>query len=305
MQFIVHESQDRLDLFLVGVMPEHSRRFIQRIIDDGGVCINNAVCLKLSHKLKINDIVTIVIPEIKESDTLIPEKMDLNVVFEDNDLLVIDKPSGMVVHPAAGHHDGTLVHGLLDYCGDSLSGIGGERRPGIVHRLDKETSGLMVVAKNDISHRLLSDQFSDRTLSRTYDAFVWGDALLNFAIINKPIGRHPRDRQRMAVVTNGREAITHYKIIERFVVDKKKAMLIECSLKTGRTHQIRVHMAAQKNPLMGDPLYGNKNDASPIHRQALHAKRLSFIHPTTKETMVFESSWPDDIKNLYEWLKGQ
>jgi 23S rRNA pseudouridine1911/1915/1917 synthase len=246
-------------------------------------------------------VVTVAVPP---SAPAIPaaQPIPLSIVFEDEYLLVIDKPAGLVVHPGAGHHDGTLVNALLAYCGDQLSGIGGVRRPGIVHRLDKDTSGLMVAAKTDAAHRGLSAQLADRSLSRTYRAIVWGTPTPVAGRIDAPIGRSPNNRRKMAVVRHGgREAVTLYSTIARV---GGKASLIECKLMTGRTHQIRVHMASSGHPLVGDPLYGRaRGDGSALARfprQALHATAIAFLHPIDGREMSFVSEPPDDFRNLID-----
>ncbi len=257
-------------------------------------------------KVKPGQIFCVSVPEAAPSH-IEAQDITLDVVYEDAHLLVINKQAGMTVHPAPGSPDSTLVNALLAHCGDTLSGIGGVARPGIVHRLDKETSGLMVVAKHDNAHHALSDQLQDRTLSRIYRAVVWGAPVQAKGTVVGNIGRHPKHRQRMAVLTKGgREATTHYTVLERFGPDAAKplASLIECKLETGRTHQIRVHMKHINLPLVGDPVYGKKGAPDMgLPRQALHAFRLAFIHPANNALMQFEAPLPEDMKALLEKLR--
>lgn len=271
-------------------------------------------CTQPSKKTKVGHVISLTVPEIEEA-LPIAQKIDFKVVFEDDDVIVINKPAGLVVHPGAGNHTGTLVNGLLYHCGDSLSGIGGVARPGIVHRLDKGTSGLMVVAKNDHAHQFLSGQFVDRTLKRTYFALCWGVPNPFEGKITGNIGRDPRHRQRMKVVGyGGKEATTHYVLHERLGT---YCSLIECNLETGRTHQIRVHMTSKGNNLVGDPLYGRKPRGLDTDLKAqiseltqgetramLHAGRLKFIHPISKELLEFEAALPEDFEKTYELLKS-
>ncbi|MBR5266161.1 MAG: RluA family pseudouridine synthase, partial [Clostridia bacterium] len=244
------------------------------------------------------DVVEITMPELKPYEA-IPQKMDLDIRYEDKDVLVINKPKGMVVHPAPGNEDGTLVNALLDYCKEDLSGIGGVQRPGIVHRIDKETSGLLIVAKNDMAHRHLSDQLKTRTLSRKYYALVLGNIKEDSGTIDAPIGRSLKDRKKMAIIANGRDAVTHFRVLARYV----GYTLVECKLQTGRTHQIRVHMAHIHHPIAGDNVYGNKTDKSGIDGQCLHAKELEFIHPATEENIHVECPLPEYFETFLKKLK--
>lgn len=308
----ISESQagQRLDRVLSQSFPDLSRTRIQDLITTG--CVDIIPGRKISAAMKVNilDCITIVVPEAEAAEP-IPQDITLDVVYEDADLLVINKAAGMVVHPAPGHSDHTLVNALLAHCGDSLSGIGGVKRPGIVHRLDKETSGLMVVAKNDFTHHALSAQFSDRSLSRTYLAFVWGVPDPRSGIIETLIGRHPRNRQKMAVLNHGgKEAVTRYKVVRTLGTSddpRLKISLVECSLATGRTHQIRVHLLHIGYPLVGDPVYGKIPKGAKLiwpesvlsfSRQALHAKEITFIHPRTQEIMKFGCPLPIDMMEL-------
>ncbi|MDB5507625.1 MAG: RluA family pseudouridine synthase [Hyphomicrobiales bacterium] len=299
-----------------------SRTRIRALIEDGLVSIDGRQASDPGAKLREGQSVSLDVPAASDPEPL-GEAIPLSIVFEDEHLLVIDKPAGLVVHPASGHETGTLVNALIAHCGDSLSGIGGVRRPGIVHRLDKDTSGLLVVAKTDAAHQGLSMLFADhgRTLSltREYLAFVWGRPDRAGGTIDAPIGRHQHQREKMAVVRHdqGREAITHWRIQEGFVSGTAPVSLIACRLETGRTHQIRVHMAHIGHPLLGDPVYGTgfKTKANhlteaaraaleSLHRQALHAGKLGFTHPVTGEELMFESNLPADLASLAEILRA-
>lgn len=306
------ESGLRLDLFLSKRCEDLSRSRIQQLLKEGHVIKENSD-LKLTAKtaIKSGDQFSIHVPEAEDLD-IIAEDIPLDILYEDNDLIVINKPAGMVVHPAPGHSKGTLVNALLGHCAESLSGIGGIKRPGIVHRLDKDTSGLIVIAKNDDAHHKLSAQFSKRDLSRVYYALVWGVPSPQIGQIETQMGRHKTDRMRMAVLkSGGKEAITDYEVVKNF---KNQASLIECHLQTGRTHQIRVHMSHIGTPLVGDPTYNANRrpltvpiaDVTKIlnafPRQALHAAELHFIHPSTKEEMSFESDLPEDFRQLLDDL---
>jgi 23S rRNA pseudouridine1911/1915/1917 synthase len=303
----------RLDKFLSESFAEHSRSRIKALIIDGHVLNAEAKVTDPSRRVKPGEIYEIVLPALKPA-LPIGQKMDLNVVYEDDDLIIIDKSAGLVVHPAAGNPDGTLVNALIAHCGDSLSGIGGEARPGIVHRLDKDTSGLMVAAKNDIAHRGLAEQFSNHSLDRAYKAVVWGVPKPKVGIIEGNIGRNPRNRKKMAIVTRGgKHALTHYQVEQRIGADNQYwASLVECRLETGRTHQIRVHLTSIGHPIIGDPVYGAK-DAKKVqknvsnvfqealenlNRQALHAYLIGFFHPITGEKISFKSALPGDISAL-------
>jgi 23S rRNA pseudouridine1911/1915/1917 synthase len=309
-----NEEKQRLDKFLVSRVLSLTRTRIQALMDDGRLTCSNKIITSSSHKVKEGEAYTLHIPQAQEA---IPqaENIPLTIIYEDEDLLVINKPAGMVVHPAPGHRQSTLVNALLGHCSSSLSGIGGVRRPGIVHRLDKDTSGLMVVAKNDLAHQGLSTQFSDRTLTRSYWAFVWGTPHPKAGVIEGDIGRNPKNRQKMAVVTRGgKPAITHYCVLKSFFAkgdSLQNISMVCCNLKTGRTHQIRVHMAHIGHSLVGDPAYGRTPkwakkafDAAVIAfpRQALHAFELQFLHPRTGERMAFETPLPSDLETLISLL---
>jgi len=292
--------------------PTLSRTRLKQLILDGYVMQNGQTIRDPSAIVKHLQKYSVVIPEAVQP-TPIPEKMDLTIVYEDNNLLVIDKPADMVVHPAPGALTGTLVNALLAHCGSSLSGIGGVKRPGIVHRLDKDTTGLIVVAKTDETHQSLVHQFASRLIRRTYTALIWGSPGKNAFQIDAPIGRSRRNRKKMAVVnTGGKAAITNFEVLERFGTT---ATLVSCRLETGRTHQIRVHTCHIGFPIIGDPVYGSgkmrdgvndelRTKIKSMRRQALHAGKLSFKHPKTKEVCCFTSQLPDDMRSLTELFKG-
>ncbi|HDK7188358.1 TPA: RluA family pseudouridine synthase [Clostridium botulinum] len=288
----------RLDLYLSKIFEDKSRSYLQGIIDQGNVLVNNKK-KKRNYKLKVGDNIEVNIPEPKLLQ-IEPEDIKLDIIYEDKDVIVVNKPQEMVVHPAPGVYSGTLVNALLHHCKD-LSGINGVARPGIVHRIDKDTSGILVVAKNDISHNNLAAQFKEHSISRVYMALVEGIIKDEQGTIEAPIGRHPVDRIKMAVVKDGRHAVTHYKVIERF----KNHTLVECRLETGRTHQIRVHMSYIMHPLVGDPVYGYKKQRFNLKGQMLHAKLLGFIHPTTGQYVEFESELPEYFKKIIKILKNE
>jgi len=285
---------ERLDRFLAGRELEVSRSHIQKLIESGCVLVNGRTA-KANAKLREGDAVETELPEAREMEIL-PEAIPLDILYEDSDVIVINKARGMVVHPAAGAADGTLVNALLHHCED-LSGINGVIRPGIVHRLDKDTSGVMVAAKNDRAHVDLAEQIREKTAQRIYRAIVCGTIAEDRGEIRAPIGRHPTERKKMAVVPGGKEARTLFRVVERFPAHT----LVECRLKTGRTHQIRVHMAYIGHPLLGDPKYGRKT--LEIAGQALHSCELSFTHPRTKERMTFAAEMPEDMKAILHALR--
>ena len=297
LEFIVSEAQNglRFDKLCVEILPELSRTRIQELIANGFITINDLE-VKANTKVKINDIISAEWPEDKELKVE-AEEMDLNVLYEDKDLIVINKPKGMVVHPGAGNPNHTLVNGLLAHCKD-LSGINGVLRPGIVHRIDKDTSGCLVVAKNDLAHQNLSEQLAKRTLKRTYIALVHGVIQHNVGTIEAPIGRDKSDRQKMTVTSmNARPALTHFKVLKRY----EAYTLVECQLDTGRTHQIRVHFQYINYPIVGDPKYSIKKTLE-TQGQCLHAQRIEFIHPRTQEVMQFEAEMPEVFKQVLEEL---
>jgi 23S rRNA pseudouridine1911/1915/1917 synthase len=288
----------RLDVFISNKFENKSRSHVQGIIDGGAAFVNGKI-RKSNYKLKVGEIIVLSIPEAVELNVA-AENIPLDVIYEDSDVIVINKPQDMVVHPAPGNYSGTLVNALLYHCRD-LSGINGILRPGIVHRIDKDTSGALVVAKNDIAHNSLAAQLKDHSMTRSYLALVEGIIKQDEGTVNEPIGRHPKDRIKMAVVESGKKAITHYKVIERF----ESYTLVECNLETGRTHQIRVHMAKIGHPLVGDIVYGFKKQRFNIKGQVLHAKMLGFIHPSTNEYMEFVSPLPDYFEKIIIKLRNE
>ena len=311
----------RLDRFLADRIAELSRTRLKALILEGAVEVSGRTVRDPEYRVNAGDEIAVGIPEAEPAKPA-GEKIPLDIVYEDKDVVVIDKPAGLVVHPAAGNRSGTLVNALIAHCGASLSGIGGEKRPGIVHRLDKDTSGLLVVAKNDAAHRSLSEQFADhgRTneLSRGYLAFAWGAPKPERGTIDAPIARDPRSRVKMAVRKGGKEAVTHYEVLQKYpgADGKPVASMVECELETGRTHQIRVHLAKAGHPLLGDAVYGavfqSKSVLLPqqtqaklkaLNRQALHAFRLAFSHPRTGKLLSFESKLPKDLAALEKSFK--
>lgn len=297
MKFLVKEDEVnlRLDVFIAGKMEDKSRAYIQNLIKEGNVVISGKV-KKSNYKLKLNDVVEFSIPDNEKLDVE-PENIPLDVLYEDKDVIVVNKPQGMVVHPAPGNYNGTLVNALLYHCTD-LSGINGVLRPGIVHRIDKDTSGILVVAKNDAAHNSLAAQLKEHSMNRVYNALVEGVIKEDSGTVDKPIGRHPVDRIKMAVVKDGRHAVTHYNVLERYANNT----LIECKLETGRTHQIRVHMAYIGHPIVGDPVYGYKKQKFNLQGQMLHARKLGFIHPSTGNYIEFSSELPDYFKKILKLL---
>ncbi len=293
-ELIAAESGTRIDAWLSANVPDLTRNAAQRLLTEGMVTVNGKPPKK-NYKVSAGDTVTVTIPDIAEVP-LVPQNIPLDIVFEDEDVVVINKPRGMVVHPAPGHPDGTLVNALMYHCGDSLSGVGGEKRPGIVHRIDKDTSGLLIVAKNDAAHLALSAQLSDRSLSRVYRAVVTGNLKQDSGTVDAPIGRHPNDRKKMAVTRqNSRNAVTHWSVLERY----RGYTHVRCKLETGRTHQIRVHMAHIGHPLLGDEVYGHaKLPEKGLTGQCLHAKELQFIHPRTGEAVHLDTELPDYFKDV-------
>ena len=287
----------RLDAFLAGKM-EKTRSSVQKLIEEENVRLNGAPAAK-NARLREGDRVEATEPPPEVLDVK-PQNIPLDIVYEDQDLLVVNKPKGMVVHPAAGNPDGTLVNALLFHCGDSLSGINGVIRPGIVHRIDKDTSGLLIVAKNDRAHQSLAEQIAVHSFTRIYNAVVYGIVKEEEGTVSAPIGRHPTDRKRMAVLSSGgREAVTHYRVLERF----PGFTLVECRLETGRTHQIRVHMAHIGHPVAGDPVYGPKKCIIELQGQCLHARVIGFIHPATGEYLEFDSGLPPYFERFLEKLR--
>ncbi|MBI0578422.1 RluA family pseudouridine synthase [Neobacillus cucumis] len=298
MEHTILEEQkgDRIDKVISALDEEWSRTQVQQWIKDGNALVNGQV-VKTNYKCAINDLIEITIPDPEPLD-VIPEEMDLDIYYEDTDVLVVNKPRGMVVHPAPGHLTGTLVNGLMAHCKD-LSGINGVLRPGIVHRIDKDTSGLLMVAKNDMAHESLVNQLVEKSVTRKYKAIVHGVIPHDFGTIDAPLGRDPKDRQSMTVVDDGKHAVTHFHVLERYT----NFTLVECQLETGRTHQIRVHMKYIGYPLAGDPKYGPKKTLD-IDGQALHAGILGFVHPRTQEYLEFEAPIPSDFESLLEQLRN-
>lgn len=296
---ITEETQGkRLDAVLASELENFSRSFIQKLFDAGKVLLNGSPCGK-KEKASEGDLIQIEIPEPKKIEVE-AENIPIDIVYEDNDVLVVNKPAGMVVHPAPGNYTGTLVNALMYACGDNLSSINGIIRPGIVHRIDKDTSGLLMVAKNDKAHISLSEQLTVHSITRKYNAIVYNNIKEDEGTVDEPIGRDPKNRLKNAVVySNSKRAVTHYKVLERL----GKFTLIEASLETGRTHQIRVHMSYIKHPLLGDVLYGPAKNKEGASRQMLHAKTLGFLHPSTGKYMEFSSPLPADFTKIMENLR--
>lgn len=299
--FEIQSGQEmRLDKYLAAQFPEQTRSFLQKLIKDGEVLVNGKQ-VKSGFSLSAGDEVTVNIPEPKELDVE-PQKMDLEIVYEDEDVILINKPKGMVVHPAPGHTTDTLVNGLLYHCKDHLSGINGVARPGIVHRIDRDTTGILIVCKNDQSHQHIAAQLKEHSINRRYRALVHGNLKEEKGTVEGPIGRHPIDRKKMAInEKNGKPAVTHYQVLERF----GSYTLIECVLETGRTHQIRVHMSSIGHPLVGDEIYGPaKCPFQNLQGQCLHAMVLGFVHPKTGEYMEFSAELPAYFQELLKKLRN-
>lgn len=298
---IISEAQQgqRLDQILSQALPELSRSFLQRLILEGAVTLDGCPCLSKKAQPKKGQAAQVVIPEPEELRAE-PEDIPLDIRYEDEDVLVVNKPKGMVVHPAAGNLSGTLVNAVLYHCGSRLSSINGVIRPGIVHRIDKDTSGLLMIAKNDAAHRCLAAQLADHTITRAYRAIVYNSFREDQGTIDEPIGRDPKNRLRQAVTQlNSKRAVTHYQVLERL----GPFTYIEARLETGRTHQIRVHMAYKKHPLLGDSTYGPSKNPFGAEGQMLHARLLGFVHPRTGEYMEFESELPADFRQVLEKLR--
>ena len=294
----VQTAGERLDTYLARTVEDLTRSAVQKLIDEGCVRRNGKVAKK-NEKLNPGDEITLTIPEPKEVD-IAPTEMALDIVYEDEDVLVINKPKGLVVHPAAGHSDDTLVNGLLFAKGDQLSGINGELRPGIVHRIDKDTSGLLAVAKNDFSHRMLASQLKDHTMQRTYEAIVCGSFREDCGTVDAPIGRHPSDRKKMCVTErNSKNAVTHWEVVARY----RGYTHIRCRLETGRTHQIRVHMAHIGHPILGDTVYGRKKPELGQTSQCLHAGALCFQHPRDQRPVMVFAPLPEYFTQVIEKLE--
>ena len=300
-RYIVSQEQAnmRIDKAIGSLDNNLSRVAIQRMIDEGNISVNGKNT-KASYKTKINDEITIKKEEPKKID-IIAQDIPIEILYEDNDIIAVNKPKGMVVHPANGNPDGTLVNAIMNLCADTLSGIGGEIRPGIIHRLDKDTSGVLIVAKNDIAHINISDQIKNRETKKIYIALVRGVIKENEATINMPIGRSKKDRKKMAVTKDGREAITHFNVLKRY----DKFTLVEIKIDTGRTHQIRVHMAEIGYPVVGDYIYSNGKNPFGVEGQMLHAKQIEFVHPRTEEKMIIEAPVPTYFQDIIEKLNNE
>ena len=295
---IVNENDKgkRLDIYIAENFNELSRTMIKKLIESNNILVNDK-SEKVSYKVQANDNISIDVPEAKETK-LKAQEIPLDIIYEDSDIIVVNKPKGMVVHPANGNPDGTLVNAILSICKNSLSGIGGELRPGIVHRLDKDTSGLIIVAKNDKAHINMSEQIKERNVKKTYIALVRGNVLEEEATINMPIGRSTKDRKKMAVTKNGKQAITHFKVLKRY----SKYTLLEIKIETGRTHQIRVHMAEIGYPVVGDAVYSNGKNEFGIEGQMLHAYKLEFMHPITNKHMELTAPLPQYFEEILKKL---
>lgn len=289
---------ERIDKCISNYLESLSRSYIQKIIKDGKAYVNDAV-VKVNYKVKVDDKVQFEIPDCEEPD-IPPQDIPLDILYEDKDILIVNKPKDMVVHPAPGHYEGTLVNAIMFHCKDELSGINGVLRPGIVHRIDKDTTGSIIICKNDEAHRKIAQQLKEHSITRKYRAIVYGRIMEEEGTVNAPIGRHPTDRKKMAInEKNGKPAVTHYKVLERF----DKYTYIECQLETGRTHQIRVHMTSIGHPLLGDEVYGNTKCPFKLEGQTLHAMTIGFIHPTTGEYVEYEAPLPEYFEHLLQILR--
>ena len=291
---------ERIDKCISNYLESLSRSYIQKIIKDGKAYVNDAV-VKANYKVKVDDKVQFEIPDCEEPD-IPPQDIPLDILYEDKDILIVNKPKDMVVHPAPGHYEGTLVNAIMFHCKDELSGINGVLRPGIVHRIDKDTTGSIIICKNDEAHRKIAQQLKEHSITRKYRAIVYGRIMEEEGTVNAPIGRHPTDRKKMAInEKNGKPAVTHYKVLERF----DKYTYIECQLETGRTHQIRVHMTSigHFNNLLGDEVYGNAKCPFKLEGQTLHAMTIGFIHPTTGEYVEYEAPLPEYFEHLLQILR--
>ena len=297
---IVPEMEDeRIDKCICNYMDSLSRSYIQKIIKDGNVYVNDFP-VKANYKVRVDDKVRFIIPDNVEPD--IPaQDIPLDIIYEDSDVLIVNKPKDMVVHPAPGHYEGTIVNAVMYHCKDALSGINGVMRPGIVHRIDKDTTGSLIICKNDEAHNYIAAQLKEHSINRRYRAIVWGRIKDDEGVIDAPIGRHPNDRKKMAInERNGKRAVTHYRVLERF----DKYTYIECRLETGRTHQIRVHMTSIGHPLLGDEVYSNTKSPYKVEGQTLHAMVLGFEHPSTKEYMEFEAPLPEYFEEILRKLRN-
>ena len=299
-EYIVPEKSSglRIDKFLTEICPDYTRSFLQKLLKSELVEVNGKP-VKSSYKTAAGDTVTFEVPEAVEAK-ITAQEMPLDILYEDEDVILINKPKGMVVHPAAGHYEGTLVNGLMHHCREQLSGINGVMRPGIVHRIDMDTTGVLIVCKNDLAHNSIAEQLKVHSITRKYYAVVFGSLKDDEGTIHAPIGRHPNDRKKMSINSkNGKDAVTHYKVLERF----HGYTLVECRLETGRTHQIRVHMASIGHPLLGDQVYGPAKQPFRLQGQTLHAGVLGFLHPRTGEYMEFSAPLPKYFEELLEKLR--
>jgi len=293
------ENNIRIDRFISDKMPDTSRSYIQKLMKEDLITADLRP-VKANYKVREGESIEITLPEPVSLD-IEAQDMKLDIIYEDDDVLLVNKPKDMVVHPSAGHSEGTLVNGLLYHCKDSLSSINGVMRPGIVHRIDKDTTGVLIICKNDKSHSIIAEQLKVHSITRRYHAIVWNNIVQDSGTVDAPIGRHSVDRKKMAVnYKNGKSAITHFKVLERF----GQYTYIECELETGRTHQIRVHMASIGHPLLGDLVYGPARQPFKLQGQVLHAKVLGFVHPTTGEYMEFETPLPEYFEKLLERLRN-
>lgn len=291
---------ERIDKCISGYIESLSRSYIQKMIKDENAFVND-IPVKANYRVKVDDRVRFKIPDCEEPD-IPPQNIPLDILYEDKDILIVNKPKGMVVHPAPGHYEGTLVNAIMYHCKDELSGINGVLRPGIVHRIDKDTTGSLIICKNDESHKKIAAQLKEHSITRKYRAIVYGRIAEEQGTVNAPIGRHPTDRKKMAVnEKNGKPAITHYKVLERFA----QYTYVECQLETGRTHQIRVHMASIGHPLLGDMIYTNAKSPYKLEGQTLHAMTIGFIHPSKGEYVEFEAPLPVYFQELLQKLRNK
>ena len=291
---------ERIDKCISNYVETLSRSYIQKIIKEGKAYINDAP-VKSNYKVRVDDKVQFTIPDCEEPD-IPPQDIPLDIIYEDKDVLIVNKPKNMVVHPAPGHYEGTLVNAIMYHCHNDLSGINGVLRPGIVHRIDKDTTGSLIICKNDEAHRKIAEQLKEHSITRKYRAIVYGRISNDEGVVDAPIGRHPTDRKKMAInERNGKPAITHYKVLERF----EKYTYIECQLETGRTHQIRVHMTSIGHPLLGAEVYGNAKCPFKLEGQTLHAMTIGFIHPSTNQYVEYEAPLPEYFERLLQILRSK
>lgn len=291
---------ERIDKCISNYVETLSRSYIQKIIKEGKAYINDAP-VKSNYKVRVDDKVQFTIPDCEEPN-IPPQDIPLDIIYEDKDILIVNKPKNMVVHPAPGHYEGTLVNAIMYHCHNDLSGINGVLRPGVVHRIDKDTTGSLIICKNDEAHRKIAEQLKEHSITRKYRAIVYGRISADEGVIDAPIGRHPTDRKKMAInERNGKSAITHYKVLERF----EKYTYIECQLETGRTHQIRVHMTSIGHPLLGDEVYGSAKCPFKLEGQTLHAMTIGFIHPSTNQYVEYEAPLPEYFERLLQILRSK